>query len=135
MNTFASTDFDKQVRLLKTLGALGDKEALTEVGKIAETSLFGEGRNVELGNVVLETLGTWKDVAAGELLLNLLGRMETPEMRQAVVMQIIIAAPRVYSNPENQIEFLEKAKALLTEEAEQVLLTAAIEKAQAEKKK
>jgi len=135
VNAFTNAGLDKQMRLLKTLGALGDKEALAEVGKIAETTLFGEGRNMDLGNAALETLGTWQDVRACDLLLNLLGRMETPEMRQAVVIQIIIAAPRVYSNPDNQIEFLEKAKAMLTEEAEQELLTAAIEKAQIEKKK
>jgi len=126
---FKDASLDSRVRLLKTLGALGDAGSLDEVSKIAESALFGEGRDEALGNVVLETLGTWQNVRACDLLLDFFGRMEAEEQRMAVLLQIVIAAPRVFSDAPQQVEFLEKVQALCTTEAEKQIVMGAIEKA------
>jgi HEAT repeat protein len=134
-NAFPAATLDIRKRLLKTLGNLGDKEALTEVGIIAEAALLKEEKDLDLGNAALEVLGTWQDVQTCDVLLSLLERMETPETRTVIVKQILTAAPRVFTNPRKQMEFLEKAQAVLTAEDEKQPLVDAIEKIKAEKEK
>lgn len=126
---FNTARSDSQMRLLKTLSALGDTESLAEVGKIVEAALIGEDRDEVLGNAALETLGTWQDVRAGDLLLDLLGRVEIEEQRMAVLLQIAIATPRIFSDAPQQIKFLEKAQVLCATEAEKQIVVGAIEKA------
>ncbi len=134
-NAFPDANLDVRKTLLKTLGDLGDKESLTEVGAIAEAALLKEEKDLDLGNAALEVLGTWQDVRTCDVLLSLLERMETPETRTVIVKQILTAAPRVFTNPRKQIAFLEKTAAILTEEDERQPLVDAIEKIKSEKEK
>ena len=78
---------------------------------------------------MLETLGTWQNVRACDLLLDLFGRMEAEEQRMAVLLQIVIATPRVISDAPQQIEFLETVQAICATEAEKQIAVGAIEKA------
>ncbi|MCK5863267.1 MAG: hypothetical protein KAH38_12335 [Candidatus Hydrogenedentes bacterium] len=132
---FKDTDFESRVRLLKVLDTLGDTAALDEVGKIAESAIFGEEQDMEVGTLALETLGTWKQVRAWDLLLTIFERVETEEIRMTVLQQIIIAAPRVFNNVPQQVKFLEKAQAVCTTDAEKQAVTEALEASRSTEKK
>lgn len=134
-NAFPDANLDVRKTLLKTLGDLGDKESLAEVGAIAETALLKEEKDLDLGNAALEVLGTWQDVRTCDVLLSLLERVETPETRTVIVKQILTAAPRVFTNPRKQIAFLEKTAAILTVEDERQPLVDEIERIKAEREK
>ena len=133
VKAFSNAAFEIQARLLKAFGALGDRKALAEVGKIADAVLMGEAYTEDLGNAVLETLGIWQDVRACDMLLELFERMERPATRTAILKQIAIAVPRIYTTPEKQSAFLEKTAALCKEESEKAFIAEALEKIEKDK--
>ncbi|HDP35368.1 MAG TPA: hypothetical protein ENN29_09695 [Candidatus Hydrogenedentes bacterium] len=123
---FGDASLDIRTRLLKTLDAFGDANALDAVKQITEDALFGDLTDTRAA--ALETLGAWRDARACDILSDFFERLEDEETRMATLRQLLIAVPRTISDGAKQKARWARVEPLCRTDAEKQAVAEALEK-------